>query len=126
GYSWTNTQFKFLGMDATDSYQPGQPVIVPDVQAIDEVVVRSGFAQVPSTSYGTEVAIFPAQPGASWHGMFSTADTGSFLSSSNLPSPADRGMVQQAEQFRWFSRDGFQAGGPLTRWADIFATGTAQ
>ena len=125
GYSWTATQFKLLGMDATDSYQPGHPVILPDVQAIDEVVVRSAFAQAPSTSYGTEVGIFLAQPGASWHGMLSTADTGSILSSSNLP-PADRGIVQQPEQFRWFTRDGIQAGGPVTQWADLFVMGTAQ
>lgn len=125
-YSWTDTQFKLLGMDATDSYQPGQPVILPDVQAVDEVVVRSAFAQAPSTSYGTEVGIFLAQPGASWHGMLSTADTGSFLFSSNLPPPAGRGMVLQPEQFRWFSRDGIQAGGPLTKWADLFVMGTAQ
>ena len=125
-YSWTDTQFKLMGMDATDSYQPGQPVILPDVQAVDELVVRSAFAQAPSPSYGTEVGIFLAQPGASWHGALSTADTGAFLSSSNLPSPADRGMVLQPEQFRWFTRDGIQAGGPLTKWADLFVMGTAQ
>ena len=126
GHSWTETQFKFLGMDATDSYQPGHPVILPDIQAVSEIVVRSAFAQVPSTGYGTEVGVFLAQPGASWHGVFSTADTGAFLSSSNLPSPANRGMVQQPEQFRWFTRDGIQAGGPLTKWADLFVMGTAQ
>src|SRR5262249_50633709 len=37
GQSWTDTQFKLVGMDATDSYQPGRPVIVPDVQAVDVV-----------------------------------------------------------------------------------------
>ena len=125
GYSWTGAQFKLLGMDATDSYQPGHPVILPDVQAIDEVVVRSAFAQALSASYGTEVGIFLAQPGASWRGMLSTADTGSILSSSNLP-PANRGIVQQPEQFHWFTRDGVQAGGPLTHWADVFVMGTAQ
>ena len=126
GYSWTDTQYKLLGIDATDSYQPGNPVILPDVQAIEQVVVRSGFAQTSSTSYGTEVGFFLAQPGASWHGAFSTADTGEILSSSNLPRPADRGMAQQANRFRWFTRDAIQAGGPLTSWADLFAMGAAQ
>ena len=125
-YSWTDVQFKLLGMDATDSYQPGHPVVLPDVRAVDEVVVRSAFAQAASTSYGTEVGIFLAQPSASWHGALSTADTGSFLSSSNLPPPADRGMVQQPERYRWYTRDGIQAGGPLTQWADLFVMGTAQ
>ena len=125
GYSWTDTQFKLLGMDATDSYQPGRPVIVPDIQAVDEVV-RSDFAQTASTSYGTEIGIFLAQPGASWHGALATADTGGFLSSSNLPPPDERGIVQQADRFRWFTRDSIEAGGPINKWADLFVMGAAQ
>lgn len=126
GFSWTDVQYKLLGMDATDSYQPGRPMIVPGLQALDQVVVRSDFTQPDASSYGAEVAIFPAQPGASWHASLATADTGAFLSSSNLPPPPDRGLVQQADDFRWFTRDGIRAGGPLTRWADISVTGTAQ
>jgi len=126
GYSWTDTQFKLLGMDATDSYQPGRPVIVPDIGAVDEVAVRSDFAQTASTSYGTEVGVFLAQPAASWHGALSTADTGGFLSFSNLPPPLGRGIVQQADRFRWFTRDSAQAGGAITRWVDLSATGAAQ
>ena len=125
GYSWTDTQFQLLGMDATDSYQPGRPVIVPNVQAADEVV-RSDFAQTASTSFGTEVGIFLAQPGTRWHGNLATADTGGFLSSSNLPPPDQRGIVQQADRFRWFTRDSIGAGGPITKWADLFVAGAAQ
>jgi len=126
GYSWTDTQYRLMGIDATDSYQPGRPVIVPDLQAVDEVSVRSGFAQNNSPSYGTEVGIFLGQPGSSWHGAFSTLDTGAFLSSTNLPGSADRGLIQQADRFRWFTRDGIQAGGPVTHWFDLYAMGTAQ
>ena len=126
GLSWTDTQFKLLGMDATDSYQPGRPVILPDLQAVNEIVVRSGFAQTASTSFGTEVGIFLAQPGPQWHFTLSTADTASFLSSSNLPPPADRGIVQQADRYRWMTRDGISAGGPITKWADLFILGAAQ
>jgi hypothetical protein len=126
GFSWTDTQYKLQGMDATDSYQPGLPAVLPDVQALDEVVVRSAFAQTASSSLGTEVDLFLVQPGASWHGAFSTANTGAALSSTNLPSPAVRGLVQQVDQFRWFTRDGMEIGGPLTRWADFYASGSGQ
>ncbi len=88
GFSWTDTQYKLHGMDATDSYQPGLPAILPDVQALDEVVVRSAFAQTTSSSYGSEVGLFLAEPGASWHGALSTANTGAAFSSTNLPAPA--------------------------------------
>jgi hypothetical protein len=115
--SWTDTQFKLLGMDATDSYQPGFPVIFPDVQAIDQIVVRSDT---------TQVGLFLNEAGASWHGGLSTADTGAPLSSTNLPMPADRGLVQQSQQFQWLTRDRGEIGGPITRWADIYASGAGQ
>jgi hypothetical protein len=126
GFSWTDTQFKFHGIDATDSYQPGIPVVLPNVQALDAVVVRGAFAQASSSSADTEVGLFLSQPGASWHGSFSTVNTGAVLSSTNLPAPANRGLVQQPEQFRWITRDGIQIGGPLTKWADLFLSGNAQ
>ena len=126
GFSWTDTQYKLHGMDATDSYQPGLPAILPDVQALDEVVVRSAFAQTTSSSYGTEVGFFLAEPGSSWHGAFSTSNTGAPFSSSNLPAPASRGLVQQSDEFRWFTRDRLEIGGPLTRWADFYASGSGQ
>jgi len=126
GISWTDTQYKLQGLDATDSYQPGLPAIFPDVQALDEVIVRSAFSQTASSGSGAEVGVSLAQPGASWHGGISTADTGAALFSTNLPPPAARGLVQQADQFRWFTRDRLEAGGPLTKWADFYASGSGQ
>ena len=125
GYSWTDTQYRLMGMNATDSYQPGRPVIAPDIPSVD-TTVRSDFAQTAATSYGTEVDLFVQQPEAKWHGTLGTADTGGFLSASNLPPASERGMVQQADRFRWFTRDWFDAGGPVSRWADVFVMGTGQ
>lgn len=132
GFSWTGTQFKLHGMDATDSYQPGLPAILPDVEALGEAVARSAFAQTASLSHGSGIGVFLAEPGAplsgpaSWHGALSTADTGAAFSSTNLPAPAGRGLVQQTNQFRWFTRDRLEIAGPLTRWADIYASGSGQ
>src|SRR5579862_6015371 len=120
GFSWTGTQFNLMGMAATDSFQPGRPVVLPDVSSLDEIVARSGFAQTTSTAYATEVGLFPSQPGSSWHGDLSTTDTAGALASSNLPPPADRGAVQQTERYRWLTRDAAEAGGALAKWADLF------
>ena len=128
GFSWTDVQYKVMGMDATDSYQPGRSVIFPDTQALDEVVVRSAFAQTTSSSDGSEVGLFLAGPRelASWHGALSTANTGAALASGNLPPPASRGLVQQVDRFGWYTRDGLEVGGPVTKWADFFASGSGQ
>jgi hypothetical protein len=132
GFSWTDTQYKLNGMDATDSYQPGRPVVFPDVQALEEVIVRSAYAQRTSPSYGTEVGLFLSEPNASlsstesWHGALSTSNTGAALSSTNLPAPAERGLIQQSDHFQWFTRDRLEIGGPLTHRADFYASGTGQ
>ncbi len=123
--SWTDTRFMLQGMDATDPYQPGLPVILPNVEAMDEMMARGAFAGT-TTSTGTEVGFFLAEPGTQWHGTLSSMDTGSGLASSNLPSVAERGLVQQAEEFNWFTRDGLEVGGPVTKWADWFGSATGQ
>lgn len=126
GFSWTGTQFKLLGMDATDSFQPGRPVILPDVNSLDEIVARSAFAETTSTAYATEVGFFPSQPASSWHGDLSTSDTGAALASTNLPPPADRGPLKQSERYRWFTRDTAEAGGALVKWADLFVSAAGE
>ncbi len=126
GLSWTDVQYRFLGLDATDAYQPGVPAAWPDMQAVDEVVVRSAFAQAASSSTGTEVGLFLSQPGGSWHGALSTANTGAPLSWTNLPPTAFRGFVRQTDRFRWLTRDHWELSGPLRRWADVYASASGQ
>jgi hypothetical protein len=101
GFSWTDTQFKLAGLDATDSYHPGYPLILPDAQSLSEVVVRTAFAVTSSNNGSTEIQLYPNHPGTSWHGAISGANTGSGLGFTNLPQPADRGLVQQADV--WFT-----------------------
>jgi hypothetical protein len=122
-FSWTATQFKLQGLDATDSYQPGRPVVVPDVQSLSEIVVRTDSTLVTSGAYGNEVGAFLTGPGTSWHGAISSSGTGSVFSSNNLPPLNQLGAVQQSERFRWFTRDWFEIGGPVTKWADLSASG---
>ncbi len=124
--SWTTTQFKLQGIDATDSYQPGRPLILPNVEALDDTVVRTGFAQTASTADGTEIGLFLAEPSPAWHATLSSADTGSAFAWSNVPPPATRGLVRQPDRFHWFTRDGLEVSGPLARWADIFASAAGQ
>jgi hypothetical protein len=120
-FSWTGTQYKVQGMDVTDSWQPGVPLVLPDVRALDSVVRNSaaigsfiGEPPVPSSNLRF------------WHGALATDNTGGAFSSANLPPPASRGAVQQTDRFNWFTRDGLNLGGPLTKWADVFLSATGQ
>ena len=126
GFSWTDTALQFNGLDAGDDYQPGRPQILPDTDALEATVVRSAFALTPSPAYGAEIGLFSEQAGESWHAAISSAGTARALAAINLPPTAGRGAVTQSEQYDWFTRDHAELGGPLTRWADVFTSGTGQ
>ena len=124
GFSWTDTAIQFNGLDAGDDYQPGSPQILPDGDAVAATVVRSAFGLTPSTAFGAEIGLFPAQAGDSWHAAISSAGTAGALASNNLPPAAGRGAITQSEQYDWFTRDHAELGGPLSRWADVFVSGS--
>ena len=126
GFSWTDTALQFNGLDAGDDYQPGSPQILPDTDAVEATVLRSGFALTPSAAYGAELGLFSAQPGESWHAAIAGAATSRALASGNLPPPAARGALTQSEQYDWFTRDHADLGGPLSRWADVLLSATGQ
>src|SRR5262249_34644661 len=125
-FSWTDTNYRLQGMDATDSYEPGRPVVLPDVQAIDTVVLRSGFDMAASHGYGSEIGLFLREPSQSWHGSLASTNTGGPLASGNLSGAAARHFLTQSERFHWFTRDNSQIGGPISHRADLFLSGTGQ
>jgi hypothetical protein len=116
-YSWTETRLGWQGLDASDSYQPGLPVVFPDIRAISDFVVRE---EAP------EVVLFRRQAGERWHGALATADTGAGLAWGNLNAAAVEGGVLTPQRFRWFTNDHAETGGPLGDRADLFFSGTAQ
>ena len=116
GFPWTTTRFTFHGIDATDSYQPGRPVILPDMEAVTEPVVQASG----------DAALFLDEPSPSWRGSLSSYGAGSPFSSTNLPPPALRGAVRQPDRFHWFTRDRLQVGGPIGQRADLFASAAGQ
>ena len=124
--SWTDVRFTLNGVNATDPYQPGRMIVFPDMQAVQDVVVRQGSDISVSPTYGSEIAILLRDPGHGWHGNVSSSGTGSFLASGNLPSAATRGSVLQTEQFNWFTRDHAEIFAPLGARADALLAITGQ
>ena len=126
GFSWTDTQYKFHGLDATDSYQPGFPALAPDIFTLENIVTRGAFARPTSSAYATEVGLYLAEPRESWHGAVSTIDGGDLFAWSNLPPLPERGLVQQPGLFHWFTRDHAELGGPLGKRVDLYASASGQ
>jgi len=112
--SWTSTSFHLNGMDATDSYQPGRPVVLDDTAADTAVIYREAYAARTGALSGIDLGVYLRGAREAWHGGLATDNTGSALAA-NGP-----------ERFRYFTRDTAEINGPITRWADVSVTGTAQ
>ena len=119
-YSWTGTTFSFEGMNATDPYQPGRPLVFPDTETLDEMAIANSFGA------GVNIGLFLRTPSRAWHGDLDFSGTSSALSSDNLPLPANRAALQQAQQYNWFTRDHADLGGSLGRRLDVFFSATGQ
>jgi len=119
GISWTVNRFTVEGMTANDPYQPGHPVTLPDPGGVSEVQLFGSFSgSGPTLSYTFR------QPMQSWHGSGTMFATGGSLFSDNLP--ASDALVQTSSRFHRFVYANVQAGGKVTRWLDVFLSGTGR
>lgn len=125
-FTWTGTVYRLQGMDATDPYQPGFPLLLGNTDALEELSAQEIEDNSLSDAFASRVDLFVKQASDGWHGRASSTSTGSPFASNNLPSASIRGILQQSEHFNWFTRDNVQVGGPLTPRADIFLSGTGQ
>ena len=123
---WTGTSFRLNGLDATDSYQPGLPVMLDDLASLDSVAAREGYAAGAAMLDAYDAEVFLRGAESSWHFGLATQDTGAALAGDNVPPTPDRGTVERPDEFRWFTRDSANIDGVFGRWADIAATATGQ
>jgi hypothetical protein len=117
-YPWSDVRYTLEGLNAGDPYQPGRPVILPDPQAVSGVVA--------SPAYGSQVAVFLAEPAPAWHGNLATTETGAPLAADNLPRPATRNGLARSETFDSFTRDHADLSLPMSHRADLLVSGTGQ
>jgi len=121
GMSWTANRFTVEGMTANDPYQPGHPVILPDPGGVSEVRLFGTLSgSGPTLSYTFR------QPVSTWHGSGTMFGTVGSLFSNNLPAPQERDQLQTSARFNRFVYANARAGGRVTRWLDVFFSGTGR
>jgi len=121
GMSWTANRFTVEGMTANDPYQPGHLVALPDPGGVSEVGLFGSFSATgPTLSYTFR------QPVSSWHGSGTMFATGGSLFSDNLPAADAQTLLQTSSRFNRFVYANAQAGGKITRWLDVFLSGTGR
>jgi len=115
GLSWTSTRYLLVRIDVTDPYQPGRPLLLPDLDSFE-------VTATDEPEFGAVIAVRAKEPpGGNWHGKLSSSFTSSSLASDNLPPPPRLGSVRQSDSFRSFSRNRIEVGGRISPRADLFA-----
>lgn len=84
GASWTENQYEFNGLDVTDPYIPGRPLINPGIDALSELRVITASKPVESQASGANVSLATPEPGSALHGGVWLFGSGSALQSDNM------------------------------------------
>ncbi len=118
GQSWTTTRFSVEGINGSDPYQPGRPLVFPGPIGVSELTLAQADLML-----GPTVTYHFALPVSKWHLNASGILTGSPLFSNNLPAAGSRGNLQRSEQFNHFYQPGVELGGRVNRKIDFLFTG---
>ena len=84
GASWTENQYRLNGLDVTDPYSPGLPLINPDFDALSEFQVITASKPAISQASGESLSLASPSPGGELHGGVAMFVSGSPLQSDNM------------------------------------------
>ncbi len=84
GASWTENQYQFNGLDVTDPYVPGLPLINPGIDAISEFQVVTASKPAASQGSGENLTLAAPEPGGALHGGVWLFGSGGALQSDNM------------------------------------------
>jgi len=100
------------GVDVTDPAAIGSTLVFPDMDAMAEVVVRTGATDVRVRTPGVRMELFLRGPAERWRGRAHVRDAPGELQSENLPAPlADRPFLRNRTDH--VLEMGAEAGGPI-------------
>jgi len=84
GASWTENQYLYNGLDVTDPYVPGLPLINPGIDALSEFQVVTASKPAGSPASGENLALATPEPGGVLHGGGWLFGSGGTLQSDNM------------------------------------------
>jgi len=84
GASWTENQYQFNGLDVTNPYVPGLPLINPGIDALSEYQVVTACKPAESEAAGENLNLAAPEPGGALHGGVRLFGSGGALQSDNM------------------------------------------
>ena len=84
GASWTENEYHFNGLDVTDPYVPGLPLINPGVDALSEFQVVTASKPAASEGSGENLSLATPEGGTALHGGAWLFGSGGAMQSDNM------------------------------------------
>jgi len=113
GNSWSQNSYRLNGLNVTNPYEPGKPLVYPLFGSLEEFRVGAILQSAAERAPGSSFQLRNREGGRSLHTQAEAYYLGGPLQWSNLDDRLRRFGFSSVPQFRHFSETEFSAGGPV-------------
>jgi len=111
--SWTQNRFLLNGMDITDPYQGGIPLLYPDIFSLDHTCLTNAGHPPEYVHPGGYLDLVTGEETSDYHGALSGFYTHHSLQSSNITGSLQSEGINEAHTFDYLTQGNFRFSGPL-------------
>jgi hypothetical protein len=111
--SWTQNRFLLNGMDITDPYQGGVPLLYPDLFSLDHTYLTNAGHPPEYVYPGGYMDLTTGEETSDYHGALSGFYTNHSLQSSNITESLQSEGIDEANTFDYLTQGNFRFSGPL-------------
>ena len=113
GASWTENQYCLNGLNVTDPYQPGVPLLDPSLDELAQFQVVTSAKPAVDGHSGTNIMLATPEPSPAWHGGARFFYSSSALQSDNFSARLARFHFPGPERLDHLADGSAQLGGKL-------------
>jgi carboxypeptidase family protein len=113
GASWTENQYRLNGLNVTDPYQPGFPLLDPSLDDLAQFQVVTAAKPAADGDSGTNIMLVTPAPGPAWHGGARFFYSSNALQSDNSNARLARFHFPGPERINHLEDGSVQLGGKL-------------
>jgi hypothetical protein len=111
--SWTQSVYRLNGLDVTDPYDTGRPLVYPDFYGLDFSLLSNGGHPPDGVSPGGYLSLFTPQGGDRLRGGVSLFYLNHSLQSSNISPDLEREGLFKSHGFHYMMDGNVHISGPL-------------
>ncbi len=113
GTSWTQSSYRLNGMDITDPYWTGRPLLYPDFYSLDYTQLINGGLPTSAVSPGGIFNFITPEGGDTFHGGVSAFYLNHSLQASNITPQLEKEGLSESSGFHYMLDGNARISGPL-------------